>query len=136
MILAPLFLQIFYTFTLLFLLAFVRTRHILKREVKMKDVALGQKNWPELATKISNCFQNQFETPILFYVLTILVWQSHTASIVFTAGSWAFVLARFAHGYIEISGNHVPTRFKAFVFGTVSLLIMWIDFVVRTAIAA
>ena len=38
----------------------------------MRDIALGQPDWPERPTQFGNAFHNQFELPVLFYVLTIL----------------------------------------------------------------
>ena len=69
MVLLPVFIQIGLTFALLFGMAVTRGRALKSGETKMKDIALRESNWPERATQLGNCFANQFELPVLFYVL-------------------------------------------------------------------
>jgi hypothetical protein len=72
MVLLPVFVQVGLTFALLFAMATARTQAIRAGETKLKDIALRQPNWPEHPTQIANCFSNQFELPVLFYVLIAL----------------------------------------------------------------
>ena len=39
-------------------------------------------------------FSNQFELPVLFYVLTILAYVTHLAGVIFVVLAWIFVLFR------------------------------------------
>ena len=68
----PVFVLVGLTFALLLWMASARTRALTSRQIKHKDIALGQQNWPERATQIGNCFRNQFELPVLFYILIAL----------------------------------------------------------------
>jgi hypothetical protein len=43
-----------------------RTALLQLREVKWQDIALRQKAWPDRTQQIANCFENQFEKPVLF----------------------------------------------------------------------
>ena len=72
MVLLPVFVLVGLTFFLLLWMATVRTRALKSRETSLKDIALRQPNWPEKATQVANCFSNQFEIPVLFYVLIAL----------------------------------------------------------------
>jgi hypothetical protein len=135
MVLLPVFVQVALTFALLFWMASVRTRSIARGETKMRDIALGQSAWPEVPTKISNCFNSQFQLPLLFYVLVILAWITRQADLLFVVMAWIFVILRLAHAYIHTTSNHVPTRFKVFAAGMLVLLVMWIIFAVRILIS-
>jgi hypothetical protein len=131
MVLLPVFVQVALTFGLLFWMAWARTGSISRGETKMGDIALGQSAWPAKPTQISNCYDSQFQIPLLFYVLVILAWITRHADLIFVVMAWIFVLLRIAHAYIHTISNHVPTRFRAFAAGVAVLLIMWIIFAVR-----
>ncbi len=134
MVLLPVFVQAAIAFALLFWMASVRTGSVSRGETKMRDIALGQSAWPEQSTKISNCFNSQFQLPLLFYVLVILAWITKQADLLFVVMAWVFVLARLAHAYVHTTLNHVPTRFKVFAVGMLVLLVMWVIFAVRILI--
>ncbi len=69
---------------------------------------------PTQPTKVSNCFNSQFQVPLLFYVLVILAWITKQADLLFVVMAWIFVILRLAHAYIHTTSNHVPTRFNVF----------------------
>lgn len=131
MVLLPLFVQVALTFGLLIWMAWARTGSVSRGEVKMRDIALGQPAWPAKATQISNSYDSQFQTPVLFYVLVILAWITRHADLIFVVMAWVFVLLRIAHACIHTASNHVPTRFRVFAAGLLVLLLMWIIFAVR-----
>jgi hypothetical protein len=130
-VLLPLFVQVGLTFCLLIWMASVRTSSIRRREVKMRDIALGQPAWTEPATKVGNAFHNQFELPVLFYVLVVLALAARKADLLFVIMSWLFVASRLVHAAIHTGNNYVPNRAYAFFFGAIVLLLMWIIFAVR-----
>ena len=130
-ILLPLFVQVALTFALMFWMAFSRAGALKRKETRMADVALGQSNWPPKVQQISNCYHSQFQLPLLFYVLTILVIITRHADVVFVVMAWLFVLTRLVHAYIHTGTNYVPHRFNAFALGAVILLAMWVIFAAR-----
>jgi hypothetical protein len=131
MILLPLFVQVGLTFVLLFWMGGLRVSAIRRGEVKMRDIALGQPAWPEQPTKVANCYRNQFEMPVLFYVLVVLAIIARKADLLFVIMSWIFVVCRIVHAYIHTTSNHVGHRFYAFLASNLVLLVMWIIFAVR-----
>jgi hypothetical protein len=135
MVLLPVFAQVALTFGLLFWMAYTRRSSLSRGELKVRDIALGQSAWPPKAMQASNCFDNQFQLPLLFYVLVILAWITKQADLIFVVMAWIFVLSRLAHAYIHTTSNHVPTRFNIFALGVAVLLIMWIIFAVRILIS-
>ena len=86
-ILAPLFVMVALTFVLLVWMGAVRVAAVRRGEVRVRDIALGQSNWPPRVQQISNCYHNQFQLPVLYYVLTILAWDTHHAGTLFVTPS-------------------------------------------------
>lgn len=134
-VLLPLFVQVALTFVLLFWMGFSRFGSIKRKETRIADVALGQPNWPPKVQQIANCYANQFQLPILFYVLVTLAIITRSADHLFVVLSWAFVLSRILHAFIHTGSNFVRHRFNAFLLGAVILLAMWIIFAVRILLA-
>jgi hypothetical protein len=134
MVLLPVLVQVALTLVLIFWMAFERTGSVRRGETKIRDIALRQPAWPERATKISNCFDSQFQLPLLFYVLVIFAWITRQADLIFVVMAWVFVLSRLAHAYIHTTSNHVPTRFRAYAVGLIVLTLMWIIFALRILI--
>ena len=71
-VLLPVFVLVGLTFALLLGMVGTRRRALVGGETRIRDIALGQPNWPTRATQIGNCYRNQFELPLLFYVLIAL----------------------------------------------------------------
>ena len=130
-ILLPLFVQVGLTFVLLFWMAGLRTSALARGTVQPADIALRQPGWPERATQIANCFHNQLEVPVLFYVLVVLAIIARKADLLFVVMSWIFVASRIVHAVIHTGWNDVRQRGAAYGFGVLVLLLMWIIFAVR-----
>jgi len=123
-VLLPLFVQVSLTFVLLFWMAAVRTRAF-AHGLKPADIALRQPNWPPEVSKIANAFHNQLEVPLLFYVLTILAWDTHHAGTLFVTLAWLFVALRVVHTIIHVTTNQVRQRGLAYIAGVIVLALMW-----------
>jgi hypothetical protein len=129
--LAPLFVQVAITFGLLLWLAPLRARALNVKEVAARDIALGQKAWPQRTQQIANCFQNQFELPVLFYILVILAIIARKDDLLFVIMSWLFVASRLGHAFIHTGSNVVRVRGLVYGLGLLILIAMWIIFAVR-----
>src|ERR1700751_1121255 len=95
--LAPLFVQVALTFVLMFWMGGLRTAAIRRGEVKIRDIALGHPGWPEAETQVGNAYRNQFELPVLFYVLVVLAIIARKADFLFVIMAWIFVVLRIVH---------------------------------------
>jgi hypothetical protein len=131
MVLLPVFVQIGLTFALLLWMASVRRQTLVSGETKIKNIALGQPNWPLRATQIGNCFSSQFEIPVLFYVLIALALPVRHADFVIVLLSWVFVITRFVHAGIFVSSNDLGQRSLAWFAGVLALLAMWVYFALK-----
>ncbi len=99
--------------------------------MRVKDIALREPNWPPVATQFANSYLNQFELPVLFYVLTVLVLFTRQADLFFVLMSWVFVVLRIVQAFVHTTSNVVARRSMAFRAGVLVLLIMWIAFALR-----
>ena len=134
-VLAPVFVQIALTFALLFWLGSARVGAIKSGAAKIRDTALGQPNWPPRVTQIANCYHNQYQLPVLFFLLVAFALLTRQADLLFVLMSWVFVLLRIVHAVIHTGSNYVPYRFYAFLAGAVVLLVMWLVFAVHILLA-
>lgn len=134
-ILAPVFVQVALTFFLLFWMGRSRFSVIRTGDVKIKDIALGERSWPKRTQQVSNAFHNQFELPVLFYVLVVLALITRKADTAFVVMSWLFVAARIVHAYVHTTSNRISVRFQLFLIGALTLLLNWIVFILRVIFA-
>ncbi len=130
-ILLPLFVEVILTFVLLFCLAPMRTRDFGSGAVKPQDIALREPNWPKRTQQFAYSFSNQFELPVLFYVLTILEYITHQAGVAFVVLAWIFVIFRILHAYVHVTSNIVRLRGALFAVSAVVLAIMWVVYIVE-----
>lgn len=135
MVLLPVFVQVGLTFFLLLWMAGARAGAVRRGETKLKDVALRQPNWPAKTTQIGNCFANQFEIPVPFYVLIAVALPLRRADLVIVMLSWVFVVTRFAHAGIFVTSNDVRTRSLAWFAGALVLFAMWVYFALKILLA-
>jgi hypothetical protein len=131
MILAPLFAQVLLTFGVMLGMMFHRTGALRRGEVRFEQIANREPNWPLRATQFGNSFSNQFELPLLFYVLTILAMITRHADLAFVLLAWVFVALRVLQALTHITSNNVPYRGAFFGASAIVLLIMWGVFIVR-----
>ncbi len=130
-ILLPLFVEVILTFALLFWLAPLRGHDVSSGTTRPEDVALREPNWSKRTLQVAYSFSNQFELPVLFYVLTILAFVTHLAGIVFVVLAWIFVLFRYLHAYVHVTSNVVRLRGSLYGVSALVLAIMWAIYIVE-----
>ncbi len=131
MILLPLFVEVFLTFVIWACMAALRTRDFNSGAVRPDNIALREPNWSKRTTQLMNAFSNQFELPVLFYVLTILEYVTHLAGIVFVVLAWVFVIFRILHACVHVTSNIVRLRGVLYGGGALVLAIMWVIYIVE-----
>lgn len=131
MVLLPVFVLIALTFALLLGMVGVRRQALVGGGTKIRDVALGQPNWPVRATQFGNCYRNQFELPLLCYILIALALPLRHADFVIVLLSWVFVVTRFAHAGIFVTSNDLGQRSMAWLAGVLVLFAMWLYFALK-----
>ena len=124
LIFIPLLLQV-----LLTLFVFVRLGQVKELAVKRGDVdqtrrALHDDAWPDYVLKVNNNIRNQFETPVLFYVLVISLWLLEAASLAAQIVALVYALIRLAHASVHLGSNIVKIRKRFFQASIVTLFVL------------
>jgi hypothetical protein len=131
MVLLPVFVLVGLAFFLLLSMVTARTGALKRRETSLKDIALGKPNYPARVAQIGDCFSNQFEIPVLFYILIALALPLRHAVLFIVLMSWVFVVTRFAHAGIFVTSNDLNRRSLAWFAGVLVLFAMWIYFALK-----
>jgi hypothetical protein len=124
-ILSPLFVEVVLTFVLLFALFPLRARDFHAGLATDDNVALREANWSKRSLQVSYSFSNQFELPVLFYVLTILAYITHLAGLTFVVLAWIFVVFRILQAAVHVTGNKVRVRGAFFAVAALALAVNW-----------
>jgi len=130
-VILPVLVQVGLTLVLLFALGRSRLATLKSGELKVRDIALGERVWPKRILQLQNSYQNQFELPVLFYALVALALITRKADMLFVVMAWMFVASRLVHAGIHVTSNKVSWRFMAFTVGVVILAAMWVIFGIR-----
>ncbi|MGA7389201.1 MAG: MAPEG family protein, partial [Pseudolabrys sp.] len=130
-VLLPLFVEVLLTFGVMFGMMYFRTSSLQRGETRLRDIALREPNWPVRATQFGYAFANQFELPVLFYVLTILEIVTRHADLLFVLLAWIFVVMRVLRAWVHVTNNNVRVRGAFYGVGAIILVIMWAIYIVR-----
>jgi hypothetical protein len=130
-ILLPLFVEVILTFLLLFWLAPLRGGDFRSGVTRPEKVSLREPNWSARTLQVAYAYSNQFELPVLFYVLTILAYVTHLAGLVFVVLAWIFVLFRCLQAFVHVTSNNIRVRGAMFGVAALVLAVMWIMYIVE-----
>ncbi len=130
-LLQPVCVQVLLTLGLMAWLGVRRFALLRSGAVDVRTVALGEPNWPRTVLQLSNAVRNQFELPVLFYLVVVLALLGDVGGTFFLILAWAFVISRLLHALIHVTTNDVPRRMAVFVFGAVCLSVMWLMMIAK-----
>ncbi len=121
-ILLPIVLQIILALEAYFVLAWRKGKAVKSNAVDLKRAALDDSAWPARVQQVNNNIRNQFEVPVLFYVLALILWQMNAAGAIAQTLAWLFVISRVVHAFVHTGSNSVPLRRNVFIFGLLVLI--------------
>ncbi len=124
LIFLPVVIQILLTFYLYIYLAIAKSKATKLGLVNEERRGLHDDAWPDNVLQINNCIRNQFEVPVLFYILSVLLWLTNGITMYVHVIAWAFVASRIFHVAIHVGSNYVPLRRKVFMFGCLLLMLL------------
>ncbi len=131
-LLYPMFIMVLLTLLVGFIAVSVRIKSVKKGEIKPKYFRLmGGQELPDVVTKTTRNFNNQFEVPTLFYVVCTLYISLGIESSLALALAWLFVIFRVAHAYIHITYNHVVHRMLTFFASFFCVIALWVTLLVE-----
>jgi hypothetical protein len=80
---------------------------------------------PEESRVVNRAIANQFELPVLFYAVSVLLFMTEADNLAAIVLAWIFVLARYVQAAMQVIGN-LPLRRLSFMLGFVALFLMWL----------
>ena len=81
---------------------------------------------PAESLVVKNAIANQFELPVLFYAVSILLYLVDADNPVTVAGGWLFVALRYAHAYVHVTSNRLRYRRPLFIAGLMVVMLLWV----------
>lgn len=126
-ILFPLLGMVAITLVTLFRLAYLRFAAASRREVDPRYYRAYQGDAePEKIAATARHLTNLFETPVLFYLVVVVIFVTGLASPALVTLAWLYVASRAAHCWIHLGANVVIWRFRVFLLSIITLVAMWI----------
>jgi len=100
--------------------------------VKSGEAKVGQykvrSTEPASSATVAANLSNQFELPVLFYVLCLTLHVTNGVNYLTLALMWIFVASRCFHAWVHLTSNNLLLRSRSFSFGAVIILLGWIWF--------
>ena len=119
----PIFFMMLLTFIIGTLAVRQRVNSVKTKQVSIKYFQLMDgENVPDHIVRMSRSFNNQFEMPVLFYVVCLVYLHFQIESLMAVSLAWTFVVIRYIHAYIHIVYNNVLHRMISFWLSSVCLL--------------
>lgn len=124
LILLPLLIQVLLTLVVYYRLGQVKEQAVRRGEVDQARRALHDDAWPASVQVVNNHIRNLFETPVLFYVLVLCLWQLQAAGPVAQLVALGYVVLRVAHSCVHLRSNVVRLRKRLFQASMVMLFLL------------
>lgn len=119
----PLLVQVALVFVIYIALGVVRSRAVKRGEMQYKEFTAVLVE-PAYVARVSQHLRNQFELPVIFYVVSLLLIVTGQVTQSAVVLAWLFVLTRVLHSYFACCGTRIAPRRKAFSAGVLVLLVL------------
>lgn len=122
---------IYITF-LMFHMFKARKKAVLKNEISASYFKAYQGEASERLAAIGNHFNNQFQIPVVFWIVCSVALSLNTVSYVTVSFAFAFLISRLVHSYIFLTTNNVIKRAMAYGVGGLCVNALFIEIIVRS----
>jgi hypothetical protein len=117
------------TFLVLTLIPVKRFRAGFAGEITGEDFRFGESARVPGHVSIPNRnYMNLLELPMLFYVLCLSLYVTHSVNGLEVGLAWTYVALRAAHSAVHLTLNHIFTRLTIFAISNVVLSVAWLTF--------
>jgi hypothetical protein len=122
-ILWPMLAHIGWVFLLFTWLTVARLQAVRRREVEFSAFAHGDE--PHEIARITRNLANQFELPVIFYAVVVLLVATRNVTVIDIVAAWVFVAGRVIHTLVQTLTDNVPLRGQVFLinFAGVAVLV-------------
>ena len=93
--------------------------------ISKPEAAIDNTAWSLPVVLTSNALANQFQLPVVFYVLTFILFNLNAVSMLVLALCWLFAISRWAHAIVHVTSNKISLRLSFFGIGGIILLILF-----------
>jgi len=127
LLLLPLLGMVLLTFIISVLLIKLRYRAVIKDGVHPRYFKLNRgAKLPEYLIRMTQHYDNLFETPVLFYVAVLLIISLNINDTAYIILSWSYLFMRVVHAYIHTVHNKLRQRRNSFILSYFILMIIWV----------
>lgn len=88
---------------------------------------------PAASETAANNVMNQFELPVLFYVVVLGLYVTGGVSYVAVGLAWLFVVSRCIHAVVHMGSNKLLLRRNLFMIGFALVVLLWLWFALHIA---
>ena len=106
LILYPVFTMVLLTFLSYIVMFLIVKKYITKKEIKYGQFKLYRGEFPDDYEQSRQHLKNQFELPIIFYLLVALLYSLNNLQYIDIILAWLFVISRYIHSFIRFKNNY------------------------------
>lgn len=133
-VLFPMLTLVGWTALVLLLVPYRRVRAALARQVGTHDFKYGESsNVPPSVSIPNRNYMNLLEHPVLFYVVCLTLYVTHTLDTTNLVLAWLYVGLRILHSVIHLSYNKVLHRLAAFATSNLIFVALWVRLLLALA---
>lgn len=111
---------------ILYALLGIRRARVVKAGKIQTEAFRENRDEPAESLVVRNSLANQFELPVLFYAVSIILYTAQADNLPAVILAWIFVLCRYAHAFVHVTSNDLRYRSPLFALGFVALVGMWV----------
>ena len=121
-ILFPFLAQIGWTVLLYAWLTVARAQAVQRGEVEYGSFAHGEE--PHHVARITRNLSNQFELPVVFYAVVVLLVATGNVTTPDVIAAWVFVAGRVIHTLVQTLTDNVPLRGQVFLINFAAVMVL------------
>jgi len=121
-ILFPMLAHIGWVFLLYVWLTVARQQAVRRGEVEYGSFARGEE--PHHVARITRNLANQFELPVVFYALVVLLVATNKVTTIDIVAAWLFVAGRVTHTLVQTLTDNVPLRGQVFLINFAGVAVL------------
>ena len=110
-----------WVFMLYVWLTIARAQAVRRGEIEYSGFVLGREE-PLAVARITRNLANQFELPLIFYALVVLLIALGKVTLFDVIAAWVFVAGRVIHTLVQTLTDNVPLRGGVFMINALAVL--------------
>ena len=119
----PMLAQVGLTCALYAWLTVARALAVRSGQVEYASFVLGRDE-PKNVARITRNLGNQFELPVIFYAIVVLLVALGRVATIDVVAAWVFVAGRVIHTAVQTLTDDVPLRGRVFMINFLALLVL------------